>query len=353
MKKNNKHMINIIENRRIPFIISGIVFVASLIALVTLQLKPGIDFTGGSLLEVQFTGERPTIDQVEEVIASADLGNVVIQPAGDDGMILKMRFISEEEHQQLFTVLKETFEKVEAVELITEEGEDVVDGSTGLEVLTVEGDSEVVMLDIETELPDDALSARVLEKRFETIGSVISNELRERSWQAGIAVVLAIVFFVAYAFRRVSKPVSSWKYGITAIIALVHDVTITMGIFALLGYFYGIEIDVPFVVAMLTILGYSVNDTIVVFDRVREKLIKRGRDKFAETVNMGVNETLIRSINTSVTTLLVLTALFLFGGESVHYFSLALMIGIVLGTYSSIFLASPLLVVWERIANKR
>jgi preprotein translocase subunit SecF len=350
MKKNNKHMINIIENRRIPFIISGIVFVASLIALVTFQLKPGIDFTGGSLLEVQFTGERPTIDQVEEVIASADLGNVVIQPAGDDGMILKMRFISEEEHQQVFAALKESFEKTETVELITEEAEDA---STGVEIVTVEGNSEVVMLDIETELPEETISARVLEKRFETIGSVISNELRERSWQAGIAVILAIVFFVAYAFRRVSKPVSSWKYGITAIIALVHDVTITMGIFALLGHFYGIEIDVPFVVAMLTILGYSVNDTIVVFDRVREKLIKRGRDKFAETVNIGVNETLIRSINTSVTTLLVLTALFLFGGESIHYFSLALMVGIVLGTYSSIFLASPLLVVWERMANKR
>ncbi|MBU0660847.1 protein translocase subunit SecF [Patescibacteria group bacterium] len=343
-------MINIIEKRRIPFIISSIVFAASLLALLVYGLKPGIDFTGGSLMEVQFTAERPAVVEVEEVLAPFELGNIVVQPANDDSMIIKMRFISEDEHQEILAAMRAAFaeESVEDVAML------VTESDTEVVVSTEGGETGVVAVTAEPVASEEEVPvARVLEKRVETIGGVISSELQRRSWQAGIAVVLAIIVFVAYAFRRVTKPVSSWKYGITAIVALIHDVVITMGIFALLGKFYGIEIDVPFVVAMLTILGYSVNDTIVVFDRVREKLIKRGRSKFAETVNMGVNETLVRSINTSITTLVVLFGLFIFGGDSIHYFSLALIIGIMLGTYSSIFLASPLLVVWERMADRK
>ena len=194
---------------------------------------------------------------------------------------------------------------------------------------------------------------KVLEERVDVIGPAISSHLRSRAFSAAIAVVIAIILYVAYAFRKVSEPVKSWKYGIAAIVALVHDVTITMAVFALLGYYLGVEIDIPFVVALLTILGYSVNDTIVVFDRVRENLLHDGPNRFAQTVNEGVNGTLVRSMNTSITTLLVLFALFFFGGATIKFFSLALIIGIALGTYSSIFLASPLLVVWNEWGKKK
>ncbi|MBD3311166.1 MAG: protein translocase subunit SecF [Candidatus Magasanikbacteria bacterium] len=303
-------MINIIQKRKITFALSSILFVASIVILIVFGLKPGIDFTGGSLMEVSFSETRPGLNEIQESLSTVgfDLGSVSTQPIDDDSFLIKTRFISEDEHQLVL-------EKIRA--------------------------------DFENE------NNRVLEERVETIGPAISSQLRTRAIYAAIAVVLAIVFYVAYAFRRVSKPVQSWKYGITAIIALVHDVTITMAVFALLGRFYGVEVDIPFVVALLTILGYSVNDTIVVFDRVRENLIKRGSSQFADTVNLGVNQTLTRSFNTSLTTLVVLSALFVFGGATIHYFSLALIIGILLGTYSSIFLASPLLVVWQEYKYRK
>lgn len=335
-------MINIVEKKSISFILSSVFFFASLMCLIAFGLKPGIDFTGGTLFEVRFTEERPSAEETRAVITDAGFESVNLQPTGEDGYIMKMAFITEDEHQTLLSALRDAFETEGTVS--EEETEEV------LPTITVEGDAP-----IEIDVEDSTAFAagnRVLEERLETIGPSISSELRSRSIRAGFVVILGIVMFIAYSFRRVSKPVSSWKYGLTAIIALVHDVTITMGVFALLGEFAGVEVDIPFVVAMLTILGYSVNDTIVVFDRVREKLIKRGRSRFAETVNIGVNETITRSINTSLTTLCVLAALFFFGGDSVHYFSLALMIGIALGTYSSIFLASPLLVVWQELKKR-
>lgn len=307
-------MVKVIKHRKVSFIFSAVLFVASLVALFTFGLKPGIDFTGGSLMEVKFTGERPESALVEEVVTASGVELASIQPTGEEAYILKMPFISEDQHQVILGGLRDQFEK---------------------------------------EATEEMAEVRVLEERLETIGPSISAELKERSWESAVVVITTIILFVAFAFRRVSKPVSSWKFGITAIIALVHDVVITMGVFALLGHLYGVEIDIPFVVAMLTILGYSVNDTIVVFDRIREKLIKRGRDKFEDTVEIGVRETFVRSLNTSITTLLVLSALFFFGGESIKYFSLALIVGIFLGTYSSIFLASPLLVVWSNLKRNK
>ena len=170
---------------------------------------------------------------------------------------------------------------------------------------------------------------------------------------AGILVVVAIITFIAIAFRRVTKPVASWKFGVTAVISLSHDVLITLGLFSVLGHFYGVQVDIPFVVALLTIFGYSVNDTIVVFDRIRENLLRRTGTNFAETTENAIKQTVWRSFNTSVTVLTALACLFLFGGESVKYFSLALFVGIFFGTYSSIFLASPLLVSWEEWDRKR
>ncbi len=329
---------NIIKYKHIPFAISSVLFLVSVVLLVTIGLKPGIDFTGGSLIEVSFAEERPSISEVEESLAPHNLGEFTVQPAGEDHMILKMRFVTEDEHQAILGSLRESFPAAETEEAPAEE--------EGVMNLTIGENGELVPY-------DGAGVPVVIEERVETIGPSISSHLRERAWEIGLAVMIVIVLYIAYAFRRVSKPVSSWKFGVTAIIALVHDVTIVMGVFVLLGYYLGVEANIPFVVALLTILGYSVNDTIVVFDRIRENLIKLGYAKFEMVVNKGVNETLVRSLNTSITTLVVLSALFFFGGETIKYFALALIVGAVVGTYSSIFLASPLLVVWERMGKNK
>lgn len=369
-------MLNIIGQRKITFIISGLLFVSSIVLLFVFGLKPGIDFTGGSLLEIKFRDQRPDINQMQEVlqgIDSLELGSVLTQPSGDDKMLLRMRFLSEDEHQSILLAIREEFGNMNSEQAMPDDSQEstLIEENGGIggaikedlkpELIELDTESEAiegvnfelpaedVMVDAHTE---EQTAPAILEERFETIGPSISSHLRERAIYAAIAVVMAIILYVGYAFRKVSKPVKSWKYGVAAIIALIHDVIITMAIFALLGRFAGVEIDIPFVVALLTIMGYSVNDTIVVFDRVRENLIKRGSDKFAETVNLGVNQTITRSINTSLTTLLVLLALFFFGGDSIHYFSLTLILGIIFGTYSSVFLASPLLVAWERLKHR-
>jgi preprotein translocase subunit SecF len=302
-------MIQIVKYRYITYIISGTLFAMAVFALLLWGLKPGIDFTGGSLIELNFQANRPNVDQVQETLAPLNLGGVTIQPSGEKNIILKMRFINEEEHQKILSAIRAAYEK------------------------------------------DD--NSKVIENSINTIGASVSQTMRQRSVWAVIAVVTAIVFFLAYAFRKVSRPVKSWKYGVAAAVALLHDVGVTAGVFAVLGHFYGVEVDVPFVVALLTILGYSVHDTIVVFDRTRENLLRHGTDNFAETVNGAVNQTLHRSINTSVATLLSLVALYFFGGATIHFFALALIIGIFFGTYSSIFLASMFLVSWQEWDRKR
>jgi preprotein translocase subunit SecF len=359
-------MFNIIKNRKIPFTISGTLFILSVIILLVFGFKPGIDFTGGSLLEIKFSEKVPESSEIENSLKDLDLGSVQIQKSEEDKLILRMKFLSEEDHQLVLNTIREDFgglEQIVAEEIIKEmedanetpekeevkdvNVEDIASGELKFELPTSETNNESVG---EYKNTEEENAPSVIEERFETIGPAVSANLRERSMYAAIAVIIAIILFIGYAFRKVSKPVQSWKYGITAIIALVHDVAIVMAIFSLLGRFAGVEVGIPFVVALLTIMGYSVNDTIVVFDRVRENLIKRGNsDEFDVIVNTGVNQSITRSINTSLTTLLVLFALFIFGGDSIHYFSLALILGVLAGTYSSIFLASPLLVVWSKI----
>lgn len=301
-------MVNIIGHRYINLAISGILFLLAIGALLVFGLKPGNDFRGGSLLEIGFIQTDIQTADIKNTLGTFDLGGLTVQKTNDNGAIIKLRFLSEDEHQQILEKLRADFE--------TEEN-------------------------------------KVLEYRFETIGPAVSQELRSRSLYAVIAVVLGIIIFVAYSFRRVSKPVASWKYGVAAVVSIVHDVTITAGVFAVLGHYLGIEVDIPFVVALLTVLGYSVNDTIVVFDRIREKLIRHSADDFAGTVNLAINETFARSINTTLTTLITLSALYIWGGETVKNFVLALLIGIFLGAYSSIFVASPLLVEWHRWQERK
>jgi preprotein translocase subunit SecF len=160
--------------------------------------------------------------------------------------------------------------------------------------------------------------------------------------------LLAITIYIAFAFRKVSKPVSSWKYGLASLIALFHDILIPVGVFSILGKIYNVEITIPIVAALLTVLGFSVHDTIVIFDRIRENILRRGMGQFEETVNWSLNQTLGRSISTVLTVELVLFAIYLFGGQTLKYFALALIVGITSGAYSSIFIASPLLVSWYK-----
>lgn len=285
---------NIIPRRKIYLAISILMVLASLYGIVFYGLKLSIDFTGGTLMEVNFTGERPSNSQIKGELADLDLGEINLQPAGDRGLILKMKDIDETVHQ---------------------------------EVLSKLGDVEEIS--------------------FESVGPVIGDELKRGAIWAIALSLIAIVIYIAWSFRKVSKPIPSWQYGLAAIIALFHDIFITLGVFAFLGRFKGVEIGLPLVAAFLTILGYSVNNSIVIFDRARENLLKTDWNNFAETINLSVNQSLTRCVNTALTTLFVLLAIFFLGGASIKYFALALIIGITVGTYSSVFVTSSMLVSWH------
>ncbi len=335
-------MYNIIQKRKIWLSFSSLMVVLSIAAISIWGLNLGIDFTGGALLEVKFSEDRPAVTEVQAVVENLELGSSVVQPVEEKGMIIRYQETSEEKHQEL----------VEALVVMVAPSDEEVSEETGVKV---EGDTIVVDENTKElnlgEIANKKAEVRVEELRFESVGPVIGEELKSKSLYAMFIVLVAIVLYIAWAFRKVSKPVASWKYGLSALVALFHDVIITVGVFSVLGEFYNIEINTPFVAALLTVLGYSVNDTIVVFDRVRENL-PRSNDEFEKTVNTSVNQTIQRSINTSVTTLVVLLSIVFFGGDTIRDFVTALSIGVLIGTYSSIFLASPLLVVWEKFGEK-
>ncbi len=299
-------MLRIIYKRKIFFIISGVLFLASVVAISVWGLKLGIDFTGGTIAEYSFGGERPAVYQVRDALDKEKIEGIQVQLAGEKEVVIRAKDLNEEQHQQLVTVLKNNF-----------------------------GGEQVV------------------ENRFESIGPTVGNELKNKAITSLVLASIFIILYVAFAFRKVSRPVQSWKYGVGAIIALIHDLTIVTGIFAFLGHFLGYEVDTFFVTSLLTVLGYSVNDTIVVYDRTRENLFHSAGETFEETVNRSVNETMARSINTTLTTLLTLIFLYFIGGETIRIFVLSLILGIFFGAYSSIFVASPLLVVWQKLGAKK
>jgi len=354
----------IIKHSNIYFAVSGLLVGASALAVAVFGLALGIDFTGGSLLEIT-VDERIQADiaSIQGILTRADeqgaklLDSVQAQKTGEAGFLLRFRNVSEEDHQAIIGRLNTEFaSQLPENERSKEAGsEGAPAGVSGIQATDFEGNPiniEVGTADggvIESPVITIGGESLVVEDRFESIGPTIGNELKQKSIYAMIAVIVSIILYIAWAFRKVSDPVSSWKYGITAIFALVHDVAIPVGVFAVLGAVAGVEVDILFVTALLTILGYSVNDTIVVFDRTRENLSRdHWKHEFEWIVNKSVNETIRRSVYTALTTFVVLLAVYLFGGESIKHFVLALMIGVVAGTYSSIFLASPLLVAWEK-----
>lgn len=302
-------MYQIIAKRKYWLSFSAIMVALAITAIAVWGLRFGIDFTGGSVLEVRYAQNRPTAEKVKEGLNPLGLDNLIIQPVGDNEVKLRFQEVDEAKHQEILSKLSELSPKV---------------------------DGQVVFEEL----------------RYDSVGPSVGRDLRSRAMTAIILVILAIIAYVAWAFRKVSQPVSSWKYGVCAVIALFHDVIILLGFFALLGRYYGYQIDISSVAALLTILGYSVNDTIVVFDRTRENLF-RTRQSFADTVNLSLNQTLTRSIYTSLTTMLTLVAIVIFGGASIRNFAVALSIGVFFGAYSSVFVASPLLVVWNSWSNRR
>ncbi|GMU25490.1 MAG: protein translocase subunit SecF [Candidatus Uhrbacteria bacterium] len=291
----------IIKLRAVWYALSGLLFAGSFFSLAVYGLNFGIDFTGGSLLALRFE-ERPATLEIERMLQPYDTGKVIIQPVGDTDVNIRSKSLNEETHQNIISAFQDQYPNV-------------------------------------TEL------------RFDSIGPSVGAELRSKSlWALAISFGLILVY-IAYAYRKVSVPVQNWKYGVITLITALHDVVIPLGVFSLLGKFAGVEVGTPFVVAVLTVLGYSINDTIVVFDRIRENL-HRLSGRFEEIVGASLTQTYVRSLNTSLTTLFAIVAVYLFGGESLRNFALTFIIGVIAGTYSSIFISSPLLVTWQKLSSR-
>ena len=295
---------NIIKYRYIYFGISLLVIVPGIIALILWGLPLGIDFTGGSLLEVQFvSGQPPAISDVaalysEMSTSQIDISNPVVQPVGTDSLSIRSKEMNDALKSQIVTALKDRFG----------------------------GSQDVVIMN------------------FTQVSAVIGQEIAIRAAGAVALAALAILLYITYAFRGVQH---SFRYGTAAIIAMLHDVLVVIGIEAILGHFLGWQADSLFLTALLTVIGFSVHDTIVVFDRIRENSNIYRRVGYETVVNHSIVQTLDRSINTQLTVMLTLLALALFGGASIRHFVVILLVGVFSGTYSSIFNASPILVVWE------
>lgn len=286
----------VIKYKKIWYALSILLIGFSIWAMFAYGFNLSIDFKGGSITELRYGGARPDKALVESGVQEMDIGGYSVRPSGADRYVIRTKILTNNEI--------ETLKKA---------------ASAG-------GVSPII-------------------ERSNTVGPTAGAELRSKSLKAISVVVLMIVLFVTFAFRKVSKPVSSWKYGFATIIALAHDVIIPTGIFVVLGHFAGVEIDLLFVTGLLAILGYSVHDTIVVFDRVRENLREWKADgDFESVVGKSVSQTFARSINTSLTIFITLLALYIFGSPATEHFALLLIIGLIAGTYSSIFVASPLLV---------
>lgn len=354
-------MIKIIQRRKIWFAFSSSLVIISIAALALWGLKLGIDFTGGTLLEVGFNEGNLTNDEIKETLKDFDLGDINVQFSSEGTAFLRMKDVDEDTHQKVLTALNDKVASKLGVSAINDSSVETSSEGVSIQAVGEDGaDADVTVEPASGENPE-AVSAvtetterkYVSEKRFDSIGPSIGNELKTNTAWAILIALIAIGLYIAWAFRKVSYPVSSSKYSVAAIVALFHDIIITMGAFSILGHFYGVEVGITFVAALLAILGYSINDTIVVFDRTRENLLRSHINDFEEVVNRSVNETFVRSLNTSFTTLLTLFALYLFGGSSISYFVLALIIGISFGTYSSIFVASALIVSWQKFDMKK
>lgn len=296
-------MFNTLKYYKFWFTISGLIILFGIISLSVYGLRLGIDFKGGTLSEIQYD-HSPDISKIQSAVTAQNLGTFQLQTAENNEVIIKTVNLTKEQHDKMLEAIKNET-----------------------------GDFK--------------------ETQLNSIGPVIGQELKKDAIYELLLVSLGIVIYIGYAFRKVAKPVTSWRFGWSAIIALLHDLLFVLGVFSILGHFKGVEVDSLFVTAMLTVLGFSVHDTIVVFDRIRENLKVYAGESIDFVVNHSIAQTLVRSLNTSLTVLFVLLALLLFGGETIRWFVFALFIGILVGTYSSIFIAAPVLVQWQKWKMKK
>ncbi len=295
-------MINFIKYKNIFLAFTALVMIACGALLAVYGLKPSIEFTGGSISEIDYKDTRPSNQAIMEKIGGLGIKDITIYSVEEKGVSIRTEAIDNATHTKLLDALKGT------------------------------GD--------------------YTEKSFEMIGPVIGKELSSKMELLVAISLLAMLVYIAIAFRNVPGPVSPWIYGAASFLILIHDVLVPLGVFSFLGKNYGIQVTIPIITALLTVVGYAINNVIVVYDRIRENLLKDRKSTFEEISNRAINQTLTRQINTSVATLIPVFAIYFYGGLSLKYFSLALILGIVTGTYSSVFLASQILIVWLGLRGK-
>lgn len=297
-------MFNVVKNRNYFFAFSLLLTILSIISIFTWKLNLSIDFRGGSNIEVSLPNAEENLNKIREIGEESGLKIDSIRTSENNKVIVRTNNLSADEHSLFIEKLKSEF------------------------------------------------SDKVTEENYQTVGPVVSRDLTNKAIWSVVIASIAIILYIAYAFRRIPKPASSWRFGLAAVAALIHDLIITTGFVSIVGHFYSwMQVDALFITALLTIMGFSVHDTIVVFDRLRENLIRKPESDIETLANDSIIQTLSRSINTSLTTILVLAALFLIGGESIKHFVLILIAGITFGTYSSIFIASMILVIWTKKDN--
>lgn len=301
---------NFLKYSKLYFAVAIIAVVLSVYALFSYGLKVGIDFEGGSLLQFDYKNARPEVSLIQNALSSIEeTKNVQIQPMGDKGVALKIsqKNISTEVYNNIITKVKET-----------------------------------------GEIDEKSISS-------ETISPLIGKELRDKTIIVAIVALIAMLIYIAIAFRNVSKPITSFQYGLSSTLMLFHDIIIPLGVLALLGHLYGAQLTIPVITAVLTIVGSCINNTVVVFDRIRENLTRDRKSSYADIVNKSLNETFARCMNTSLSIMIALGVLFYFFGneESLKYFTIIMIVGTIAGTFSSTFLASPVLVSWNNRKMKK
>ncbi|MCX6811049.1 MAG: protein translocase subunit SecF [Candidatus Berkelbacteria bacterium] len=298
-------MFNLVKKRTYFYIFSSALIVLSILSIFIWKLNFGIDFSGGSIIELSSSGIAGQIEAIKSESAGIGIKIDSASSSGNDKVILRTKNLTTDEHQKLIATITK-----------------VNHGTT--------------------------------ESSYQTIGPVVSRDISNKAIWAVVVASLAIILFVAYAFRKVPKPASSWRFGLTAVAALIHDLIVTTGFVSVVGHYYSfMQVDALFITALLTVMGFSVHDTIVVFDRLRENMVRHPNSDIETLANDSILQTISRSINTSLTTIMVLLALFLIGGSSISHFVLILIAGITFGTYSSIFIATMLLISWQKTIERR
>lgn len=318
---------NIMGHKKIWFILSGSLIFISILAILLWGLNLGLDFTGGVLIEIK-TPKTADVGVVRD-IAKSNKAEVIISSTGDKTILIRAKELNNDKKATLEKSISEKYGKVEEISY----------RNVGP---TVSGQFNIKIIPLALIAPIRWLGL------VSSSGSNIQNAFDGIFWAS-----FFIILFVAYAFRKVSRQISSWKFGACAVVALIHDSLIVIGLFAILGHFLKVEIDSMFVTAILTVISFSVHDTIVIYDRIRENLKKSASDDLDAIANQSILEMLPRDIATSFVIILVLLSLYLLGGESIKYFALAIVVGMFFGTYSSIFVASSLAVAWQKWGDKR